>query len=69
MFAKDGGCTNNSNFLISQNLVKFGYPYGYNLLENKICHTFNEGLVDSTKSVRAIIWNAITIVSTIITSD
>ena len=50
-------------------LLKLGYPYGYNLTEKKVVHTLNEGLIDSAKSVRAILWNAITIVATIITSE
>jgi chaperonin GroEL (HSP60 family) len=32
-------------------------------------NTINEGLVDSAKSVRAILWNSISIVSLIITSE
>jgi chaperonin GroEL (HSP60 family) len=50
-------------------MSNLGYPFGYNLLENKVCNTLTEGILDSTKSVRAIIWNAINIVSIIITSD
>jgi chaperonin GroEL len=60
---------NTPQYQISQKLLQLGYPYGYNLTEKKIIHTMNEGLVDSAKSVRAILWNAITIVSTIITSE
>jgi len=61
--------TNNSVYKISENLLKMGYPFGYNLIDKKYCHTFETGLLDSAKSVRAILWNSITIVSTIITSD
>ena len=61
--------TNTPRYQISQNLLKLGYPYGYNLTEKKVVNTLDEGLVDSAKSVRAILWNAITIVSTIITSE
>jgi chaperonin GroEL len=61
--------TNTPRYQISQNLLKLGYPYGYNLTEKRIVHTLNEGLIDSAKSVRSILWNAITIVSTIITSE
>ena len=61
--------TNNSNVYISEEMSNLGYPFGYNLLENKVCNTLTEGILDSTKSVRAIIWNAINIVSIIITSD
>jgi chaperonin GroEL len=61
--------TNNSTYLVSENLANLGYPYGYNLTEKKYCNTLESGLLDSAKSVRAILWNAITIVSTIITSD
>ena len=61
--------TNTPRYQIFQNLLKLGYPYGYNLNEQKIVHTINEGLIDSAKSVRTILWNSITIVSTIITSE
>lgn len=60
---------NTSQYQISQKLLQLGYPYGYNLTEKKIINTMNEGLVDSAKSVRAILWNSMTIVSTIITSE
>jgi chaperonin GroEL len=61
--------TNNSVYKISENLLQMGYPFGYNLLEKKYCNTFENGLLDSAKSVRAILWNSITIVSILITSD
>jgi chaperonin GroEL (HSP60 family) len=59
--------SNTPRYNISQDLLKLGYPYGYDLLEKKIVN--NEGLVDSAKSVRAILWNSISIVSTIITNN
>jgi len=63
--------TNNQQktFEILENLLELGYPYGYNLVEQKIVHTFDNGLVDSSKSVRAILWNSISIISTLITSE
>jgi chaperonin GroEL (HSP60 family) len=61
--------TNNSIYKISENLLKMGYPSGYNLIEKKYCNTFENGLLDSAKSIRAILWNSITIVSILITSD
>jgi len=60
---------NTPRYQISQKLLKLGYPYGYNLTTKKIVDTMKEGLIDSAKSVRAILWNSITIVSTIITSE
>jgi chaperonin GroEL len=61
--------TNTPRYKISQNLLKLGYPYGYNLIDKKIVNTLDEGLLDSSKSVRAILWNSITLASTIITSE
>jgi chaperonin GroEL len=63
--------TNQENliFLVGEKIGKLGYPYGYNVQEKKIVHTFETGLVDSSKSIRAILWNSISIVSTIITSE
>ena len=63
---------NNNNvpsYYIKEELTKLGYPYGYDLQEKKIVNTLLHGLVDSTKTVRAILWNSISLVSTIITSD
>ena len=39
------------------------------LSNQKIVNTLKTGLVDSTKTVRGIIWNSISVVSTIITSE
>ncbi len=50
-------------------LKELGYPYGYDVLEQKIVHTIQSNLIDSAKSVRATLWNAITIVSLIITTE
>nr|YP_009545215.1 chaperonin GroEL [Synura uvella]AYO28369.1 chaperonin GroEL [Synura uvella] len=66
-------CINTNNedkrFYFTEKLLKLGYPYGYNFLENRIVQTINEGLVDSSKSIRAILWNSLSIISTIITSE
>ena len=56
-------------YSILEELSTLGYPYAYNLIENKMVDAFQEGLVDSSKSVRAILWNSISIISTLITSE
>lgn len=61
--------TNTSSYRILQDLLKKGYPYGYNLIDKRVVQTINEGLTDSSKSVRSILWNSLTLVATIITSD
>jgi chaperonin GroEL len=61
--------TNTSPYKISQEILKNGYFYGYDLIEKRLVHTIKDGLIDSAKAVRSILWNSITIVSTIITSD
>lgn len=63
---------NNTNlpyYLILENIIKKGYPWGYNLSTKQLINTFEDGLVDSAKTVRSALWNSLTIVSTIITSD
>lgn len=63
---------NNSNLsypYLLDNLVLKGYPYRYDLTNKKLLNELKEGLLDSAKSVRSILWNSITIVSTLITSD
>jgi chaperonin GroEL len=61
--------TNHSTYLIQEEIKKVGYPNAYNVLDKKIVNAFESGLLDSAKSVRAALWNSITIVSTLITSD
>lgn len=63
--------TNNENqhYFLKEAILKKGYPYGYNFLEKKIVETIENGLTDSAKSVRAILWNSLSIVATIITSE
>jgi len=61
--------TNNSKYVILKKIEELGYPYAFDVLEQKIVHSFKSGLMDSAKSVRAILWNSLSIVSTIITSE
>jgi chaperonin GroEL len=51
------------------NLKELGYPYAFNLLDKKIVNTLETNLIDSSKTVRASLWNSITIVSLIITTE
>lgn len=63
---------NNNNlpsYYIQEDLNRLGYPYAYDLTKRKLVNTMTDGLLDSSKMVRAILWNSITIVSTIITSE
>jgi chaperonin GroEL len=61
--------TNTKEYKILQKLTQVSYPYGYDLIEKKIVQSFQYGLLDSTKSLRAILWNSFTIISTLITSE
>lgn len=61
--------TNQVKYQILEKLQTLGYPYSYDFVNNKSVYSFTEGIIDSAKSVRAILWNSLTIVSTIITSD
>jgi chaperonin GroEL len=61
--------TNISSVTLLEELKALGYPYGYNVLDQKIVNTFQDGLIDSAKSVRAILWNSVSLVSTVITSE
>lgn len=60
---------NTPRYKISQEIVKQGYPFGYDLIQKKLINTFENGLVDSAKSVRSILWNSISVISTLITSE
>jgi chaperonin GroEL len=61
--------TNIPSYKILENILKKGYPYTYDVLRKEIVNSILVGVLDSSKSVRAILWNSLTIVSTIITSD
>lgn len=61
--------TNTPKFHIFEKLSKLGYPYGYDLIQKEFVNTFESGLLDSTKSVRSILWNSLTIIATLISSE
>jgi chaperonin GroEL len=60
---------NVNRYQISQQLEKYGYPFGYDLITKKIGNSLETGLLDSAKAVRGILWNSISVVSTMITSE
>jgi chaperonin GroEL (HSP60 family) len=61
--------TNTPRYKISQEILKKGYPFAYDLVHQELINTFEKGLIDSSKSVRSILWNSISIISTLITSE
>lgn len=61
--------TNTPRYQISQKILKAGYPFAYDLLKKEVVDTFEDGLVDSAKTVRSILWNSISIISTLVTSE
>lgn len=61
--------TNNPRYEIFQKISLLGYPYTYDLINQKIVQAFEEGILESSKSIRSILWNSISIVATLITSD
>jgi chaperonin GroEL (HSP60 family) len=58
-----------SPYQILQQIEMLGYPYAYNLIEKKISESLDTGLLDASKSVRASLWNSISTVSLLITSQ
>jgi chaperonin GroEL len=60
---------NVNRYQISQQLEKYGYPFGYDLTNKKIGNSLETGLLDSAKAIRGILWNSISVVSTMITSE
>jgi chaperonin GroEL len=66
--------TNFSNYSLSYsqilNQVKnLGYPYTFDLINQKIVNALETNLIDSAKSIRASLWNSTSIVSLIITTE
>lgn len=61
--------TSTPRYEIFQQISSVGYPYAYDLTHQKIVHSFQDGILDSSKSIRSILWNSTSIVSTLITSD
>lgn len=63
---------NNNNlnyFSIKESILKKGYPFAYDLINHEMVDSFKKGLLDSSKMIRSILWNSITVVCTIIVSD
>jgi chaperonin GroEL len=60
---------NNFSYRILDQLLLKGYPYSYDVIKKEIVNSLEKGLLDSAKSTRSILWNSLTIVSTIITSE
>jgi chaperonin GroEL (HSP60 family) len=60
---------NMPSYYIQEELNKKGYPYSFNLREKQLVNSLSNGLLDSAKTVRGILWNSISIIMTIITSD
>jgi chaperonin GroEL len=58
-----------NKYLILEELKEKGYPYSYDIFSQKIVHTLDDGLIDSSKSVRGTLWNSLNLVSTILTSE
>ena len=58
-----------SKYMILEQLKQKGYPYSYDLFENKIVHATNSGLIDSAKSIRGSLWNSLHLISTLLTSE
>jgi chaperonin GroEL len=60
---------NFSSFFIFEQISKEKYPVRYDLLKKIFLQKLEEGVVDSTKSIRSILWNSLSLVSLIITSE
>lgn len=60
---------NMPSYYVQQELNEKGYPYAFNLREKRLVDSVSNGLLDSAKTVRGILWNSISIIMTIITSD
>ena len=61
--------SNTPRFQLSEQISCLGYPFAYNFLEKKIVNSQKEGLIDTSKSVRSCLWNAISTVSMLITCE
>jgi chaperonin GroEL len=59
---------NIKTYSILNSIESIGFPFSYNIMEKRMVHAFQNGLIDSAKQVRSSIWNALTISATIISS-
>lgn len=55
--------------ILYETLVSLGYPHSYDLLKKQINNSYFNGTLDTTKAIRSILWNTLTLVSTLITSE
>jgi chaperonin GroEL len=63
---------NNNNFpyfSILEKIEKSNYPQRYDLIKNEFLSKLESGVLDSAKSVRSILWNSLSLICTIITSE
>ncbi len=58
-----------SIFIIFNELMKKGYPYCYDIVENNYFDGFNYKIIDSSKSIRFAFLNVFSILSTLITCN
>jgi chaperonin GroEL len=61
--------TNTAFFQIFPLFSESAYPYAYDFVQKKWVQPYHAGLIDSAKSVRAVLWNTLSLVSTIVTSE
>jgi chaperonin GroEL len=57
------------NIRKEQILKEVAYPKTYNILTSKIENGLESGLLDASKTIRSILWNALTLVATIISAE
>jgi len=61
--------TNHFHYSIIKEIQKHGYPYAFDFIDKKSLDTLKYGLVDSSKSVRCILWNSLRLIASVILSD
>lgn len=59
--------TNQKYFLLKNKLENLGYPYSFDFIKKKIIHSFDDGIIDSAKSIRTNLWNSFSLIATLIT--
>lgn len=60
---------NSSSFFSFEIIESLGYPFVYDAIQKRVVKSSERGLLDSTKMVRSSLWNALTLSSTLLTSE
>lgn len=61
--------TSMSSYILFEKLKELGYPFTFDFLEKQYIHAYKDKVLDSAKCVRGILWNSLSTISILLTSE